>query len=202
MLQLSYFHMIDSEPMYSEILRATGTYTDEEERLFEEAVMARQINRNEVILHKGEVAKSLYYLLSGAVYQYEQVSQMDRNIIDLRVQNEWFFDYQSLISQHPSETYIQAFSDCHMLELRLDTVHYLTGRSIAFLQLNKVLQGASERLRFFDQAMTPGEKYAFILDNRPRLIQAFPLKMIASYLKLTPETLSRVRKSIMRTAIS
>jgi CRP-like cAMP-binding protein len=194
--------MIDPEPMYSEILRATGTYTDEEERLFEEAVRARHINRNEVILHKGQVAKSLYYLLSGSVYQYERVSELDRNIIDLRVQNEWFFNYHSLISQRPSETFIQAFTDCHMLEISLDTVHYLTGRSIAFLQLNRVLEGASERLRFFDQSMTPAEKYAFILDNRPRLIQAFPLKMIASYLKLTPETLSRVRKSISRTAIS
>ncbi|WP_026632198.1 Crp/Fnr family transcriptional regulator [Dyadobacter alkalitolerans] len=188
--------------MYSEILRATGTYTDEEERLFEEAVMARHINQNEVILQTGQVSKSIYYLLRGSVYQYEQVSELDRNIIDLRVQDEWFFDYQSLISQRPSETYIQAFTDCDVLELSLDTVHYLTGRSIAFLQLNKVLEGASERLRFFDQSMTPAEKYAFILDNRPRLIQAFPLKMVSSYLKLMPETLSRVRKSISRTTIS
>ena len=155
--------MIDLEPMYSEILRATGTYTDAEVKLFEEAVTARRLNRNEVILHKGQVSKSIYYLLSGSVYQYEQVFELDRKIIDLRVQNEWFFDYQSLISQRPSETYIQAFTYCHILELSLDTVHYLTGRSIAFLQLNKVLEGASERLRFFDQSMTPAEKYAFIL---------------------------------------
>jgi CRP-like cAMP-binding protein len=202
MLQLSYFHMIDSEPMYSEILRTTGTYSDEEVKLFEEAVSERHISRNEVILHKGQVAKSIYYLLSGSVYQYEQASELDRNIIDLRVENEWFFDYQSLIAQRPSELYIQAFTDSHILELSLDIVHYLTGRSIAFLQLNKVLEGASERLRFFDQSMTPAEKYAFILNNRPRLIQAFPLKMIASYLKLTPETLSRVRKSISRATIS
>ncbi|WP_439581648.1 Crp/Fnr family transcriptional regulator [Dyadobacter bucti] len=188
--------------MYSEILRATGTYTDAEVALFEEAVATRHVNRNEVILHKGQVSQSIYYLLSGSVYQYEQVFELDQKIIDLRVQNEWFFDYQSLISQRPSETYIQAFTNCDVLELSLDTVHYLTGRSIAFLQLNKVLEGASERLRFFDQSMTPAEKYAFILKNRPRLIQAFPLKMISSYLKLTPETLSRVRKSIMKTTIS
>jgi CRP-like cAMP-binding protein len=198
----SYFHIAKSEPMYSEILRTTGTYTDDEARLFEEAVTARHIARDEFLLHKGQVAKSLYYLLSGSVYQYEQVSELDRNIIDLRIQNEWFFDYQSLISQRPSEIYIQAFSDCHILELSLDTVHYLTGRSIAFLQLNRVLEGALERLKFFDQSMTPAEKYTFILNYRPGLIQAFPLKMISSYLKLTPETLSRVRKSISRTDIS
>jgi CRP-like cAMP-binding protein len=188
--------------MYSEILRETGTYTDEEVMLFEEAVRSQHVARSAFLLHKGHVAKSMYYLLSGSIYQYEQVSGFDRNIIDLHIQNEWFFNYQSLISQRPSEFYIQAFTDSHILELSLETVHYLTGRSIAFLQLNRVLEGAMERMKFFDQSMTPAEKYTFILNNRPRLIQAYPLKMISSYLKLTPETLSRVRKSISRTDIS
>ena len=188
--------------MYSEILITTGTYTDEESRLFEEAVTSRHVARNEFILQKGQVAKSLYFLLSGSIYQYEQVSELDRNIIDLHIENEWFLNYQSLISQRPSETYIQTFTDSLILELSLDTVHYLTGRSIAFLQLNRVLEGALVRMKFFDQSMTPFEKYTFILNNRPRLIQAFPLKMISSYLKLTPETLSRVRKSISKADLS
>jgi CRP-like cAMP-binding protein len=189
--------------MFSGLLRATGTYTDEEFRLFEEAVRTRHVARNEFILHKGQVAKSMYYLLSGSVYQYEQVSEeLDRNMIDLHIQNEWFLNYQSLISQRPSEIYIQTFTDSHILELSLETVHYLTAKSVAFLQLNRILEGALVRMKFFDQSMTPFEKYTFILDNRPKLIQVFPLKMISSYLKLTPETLSRVRKSISRGDIS
>lgn len=188
--------------MYSEILGATGTYTDEESRLFEEALTSRHVARNEFILHKGQVAQSMYYLLSGSVYQYERVSELDRNIIDLHIENEWFLNYHSLISKRPSETYIQTFTDCYILELSLENVHYLTGRSIAFLQLNRVLEGALERMKFFDQSMTPTEKYTFILNNRARLIQAFPLKMISSYLKLTPETLSRVRKFISRVDLS
>jgi CRP-like cAMP-binding protein len=188
--------------MYSEILRATGTYTDDEVKLFEEAVTARVVPQNEFILRSGEVAQSMYYLLSGAIYQYELSPEQDRNIIDLRIQNEWFFDYQGLISQRPSEIYIQTYADSHILELSLDTVHYLTGRSIAFLQLNSVLGSVLEKMKFFDQAMTPTEKYTFMLNNRPRLIQTFPLKMISSYLKMTPETLSRVRKSISRRKIS
>jgi len=44
--------------------------------------------------------------------------------------------------------------------------------------------------------MTPTEKYRYILSNKPQLIQKFPLKYIASYLNITPETLSRVRATI------
>jgi hypothetical protein len=46
--------------------------------------------------------------------------------------------------------------------------------------------------------MTPLEKYQFVLQTRPQLVQVFPLKMIASYLKVTPETLSRVREKLAR----
>ena len=91
--------------MYSEILITTGTYTDEESRLFEEAVTSRHIVRNEFILQKGQVAKSLYFLLSGSIYQYEQVSELDRNIIDLHVENV-FWKY--LYSDTPG-----SLSVCH-----------------------------------------------------------------------------------------
>jgi len=46
--------------------------------------------------------------------------------------------------------------------------------------------------------MTPLQKYQYILDHRPDLIQQFPLKIIASYLKITPETLSRVRDKLSK----
>ena len=201
-VESSYFHITNIRHMYSEILLTTGTYSNEEITLFEEVIKSRHVARNEFLLQKGQVTKSMYYLLSGSIYQYEQVSELDQNIIDLHIRGEWLLNYQSLISQRPSETYIQTFTDCHILELSLDMVHYLTGKSIAFLQLNRVLEGALGRMKFFDQSMTPVQKYNFILTNRPQLIQAFPLKMISSYLKLTPETLSRVRKSISKKVIS
>jgi hypothetical protein len=60
------------------------------------------------------------------------------------------------------------------------------------------MDSAVSRVIFFDNASTPTEKYLYILNNRLQLIQAFPLKMIASYLKITPETLSRVREKVTR----
>ncbi|SEI53893.1 cAMP-binding domain of CRP or a regulatory subunit of cAMP-dependent protein kinases [Dyadobacter sp. SG02] len=188
--------------MFSEILRATGHYTDDEVRLFERAVRERRIPRKCVLLSKGEISKSICYLLKGAVWQYDAISETEINVTDLHVEKEWVLNYQSLLAQKPSAVNIEAFTDCHMLELSLEAVHYLVSRSIAFMQLNRVLERAVDKMQFFDQAMSPAEKYKFILDHRPRLIQAFPLKIIASYLKITPETLSRVRKSMAREGIS
>lgn len=188
--------------MYSDILRATGNYLDDEVLLFGRQVRVRQIGKHEFLLRKGEVARTLYYLLDGAVQQYEIVSESEHNVIDLHVAGEWFLNYESLIGQRPSRVFIEAFADSRIVEISLEAVHYLTGKSTAFLQLNRVLEGAFKRMQFFDQSMTPTEKYLFVLSNNPRLIRTFPLKMIASYLKVTPETLSRVRNAIAKGAVS
>lgn len=176
--------------MYAEILSATGHYSDDELRLFTEQVRMRQISKNALILEKGQTARSLYYLLEGSVQQYEPDSGSGHNVIDLHMADEWFFDYESLIAQRPSKVCIETYTDSNILEISLETVHYLTGKSVSFLQLNKILEGSLARMTFFDQSMTPLEKYRFLLDHRPGLIQAFPLKMIASYLKVTLKRLA------------
>jgi CRP-like cAMP-binding protein len=184
--------------MFSAILRATGTYNDRDVELFEKLANVRQLAKGEMLLMEGEVTKSMFFMLEGAVFQYRLNAEKERDIIDLHLPGDWFFNYPSLIGQKPSESCIAAFADSVVLELTLETIHYLTGKSLAFLQLNKVLEGATSRMAFFDRSLTPLEKYQFILQSRPQLIQAFPLKMIASYLCITPETLSRVRERITK----
>lgn len=71
--------------------------------------------------------------------------------------------------------------------------HRLIGQSQSFLQMGKILEESTSRIDFFDNNNTQDEKYQYVLENKPELIQSFPQKLIASYLKITPETLSRVR---------
>lgn len=194
--------MSGTQAMYSEILRTTGNYRDDEVMLFESEARIRQVGRQALLLEKGQVARSLYYLLEGSVQQYEIASESESRVLDLHLAGEWFLNYESLIGQTPSRVFIEAFTDSRFVEISLETVHYLTGKSIAFLQLNKVLQGALTRMEFYDQSMTPMQKYCTVLEHRPGLIQAFPLKMISSYLKITPETLSRVRNAVANGGLS
>jgi len=185
----------------SDILRTTGHYTDDDIRLFEASVTRRKLAKNEIMLPEGQVCKFIYFLIEGSAFQYRRLPD-GRQAVDLHVAGEWFTNYQSLISQVPSELTVSAFSESLVLELDLNVVHYLTGRSLAFLQLNKALEGVAGRLQFLEKAMSPNDKYNWVIDQRPELIRTFPLKMLASYLQITPETLSRVRKSMTKPRIS
>lgn len=182
--------------MFTTILHTAGIYSAEEAALFNTVARERFIGKGGVVLAKGEVAKSVYFLISGAVYQGSD-SYLQHNISGFHLENEWFLNRESFVSQRPSTEQITAFSDSVVLEISLESIHYLIARSTAFLQLNTILADL-ERSHLFHGTLTPLEKYRFVLANKPDLIQKFPLKMIASYLKVTPETLSRVRKAVVQ----
>jgi CRP-like cAMP-binding protein len=184
--------------MIAKILKSTGSYNDNHFSLFEKEVQCRDIKKGEILLKQGAICQSVFYTIEGSVFQYNFKEEIDLNVIDLHIANEWFLNQQSFVAQKPSETFIEAYSDSTILELSVHALHRLIGQSPAFFQLGKVLEQPHSRLYFFDKTLSPLEKYQYILTHKPQLIQAFPLKLIASYLKITPETLSRVREKLSK----
>jgi CRP-like cAMP-binding protein len=184
--------------MHSDVLNTIGSFLDWERLLFEKEVKLRYINKNEILLQKGEVGASVFFNLKGLLYQHFQSEEKGHTILDLHLENEWVLNHRSFVTQQPADSSISSFTGGIILELSIQSIHYLVGCSLSFLQLNKIMDNAVSRIVLFDNALTPKEKYAYVLNNRPQLIQEFPLKMIASYLKITPETLSRVREKIIR----
>lgn len=178
--------------MLQAILNKVGRFSDADLALLEEQFVRRQFKKNEVLLAEGAICQSVFLVQTGAVYQ-SAIDDIDENIIDLYTTNDWVMNYQSFVGQKPSVTQIKAYTDCETLELNIFKVHELIETSPVFFQLGKIMEQGMQRIHFFDNALTPQQKYNYLLDTKPQLLQQFPLKMIASYLKITPETLSRVR---------
>lgn len=153
----------------------------------------QQVPKNKYLLKCGEVCNSFNFILEGAAYQYDKETQ---GIIELYTEFDCVVSTSSLFFQKASEEDIKAFTDCRILTLTLQSLHELIGKSPIYFQLGKVLQPSWFRVGFFDWAMSPQEKYEHVLENKPQLIQTFPLKMLSSYLKIAPETLSRVRAAV------
>lgn len=175
-----------------ELLKSIGQFTPTEVELFDKHTTRTVISKNEVLLHEGEVCKSFYFILSGSFSQFQQ-GELDDSIIDLHLPGEWMFNQQSLTEQAPSSTIIKAFSTAEIIELSLTNFHLLCSKSESFLQFGKILNQTVNRTFLFDQSLKPIDKYSYIQKSKPELIKVFPIKMIASYLKIAPETLSRIR---------
>lgn len=178
------------------LLKKAGEFSEKESILLKSELRFKKLKKGDHLLENGAICSSLSFIISGSFYQYSMDVELNQNIIDLNVSNDWVINHKSFTSRKPSEYSIQAFEDSAVYELSIDAIHRLIAQSQSFLQMGKILEEATSRVHFFDNQNTPDEKYRFILENKPKLLQKFPQKMIASYLKITPETLSRVRKRI------
>jgi CRP-like cAMP-binding protein len=174
------------------ILASIGQFSSFDLALFENYTTQKSFIKNDVILKEGEVCQSLHFIQSGSFYQ-SQVKDIDEVIIDLHLEGEWMFNHQSLIEQRPSKTTIKAFGHSKVVELSLTSFHALASKSTSFLQFHKILNQAQSRTYIFDNSLSPAERYDYIQRTKPQLVKIFPIKMIASFLKIAPETLSRVR---------
>lgn len=178
--------------MLSDILKPIGKFSIEELELIEMHLIKSKYRKNDILLKEGTICTKAWFIISGSIYQFKY-DDIEENVLDLHCENDWLVDHTSFVTQKPSVTIIKAYTDCEVLEINIDSVHQLITQSHSFLQLGKILNTAVSRLNYFDNSLTPREKYDFIMKSRPQLLQKFPLKIIASYLKITRETLSRVR---------
>ncbi|GAB3007952.1 Crp/Fnr family transcriptional regulator [Niabella terrae] len=169
-----------------------GRFPAEAQLRFEEQLKRRHFEKNELITRVGQVARSVFFVQSGACYQL-LIRDLEEQVVDLHLPGEWMADHQSLMDQSPAVLSLKAFEKSSLLELRLESIHYLIGQSPAFLQLSRIFMPVSLRTEMFDQDLSPIEKYRLVTRAKPLVAAVFPVKMIASYLKIAPETLSRVR---------
>jgi CRP-like cAMP-binding protein len=177
------------------MLRSLGVFSDFEVQLFNQNTETKTVEKNEVLLSEGEILKSIFFIKAGALFQLQKIDDEEK-IIDLNIQNDWVFNFDSLMNQISSNTVIRAFARSEVVELKLESLHKLISISQNFLQLNKIFNSLSAKIHIYDSNLNPTEKYNYLLDNRPQIIKIFPLNMIASYLKIRQETLSRVRANV------
>jgi CRP-like cAMP-binding protein len=178
--------------MVQPILNSIGNFSEHDAILFEKYTTKKSLNKDEFLLKEGQVCQSVFYVLAGSFYQF-QTREIDENIVDLHLPNEWMFNQLSFTNQSASTTSIKAFIKSEVIELRLSRLHDLISQSKAFLQFGRIFNQGASRVYFFDSSLTPTQKYDYIKAAKPLIPQTFPVKMIASYLKIAPETLSRVR---------
>ncbi len=177
-------------------LDESGKYTSKELQLLQHELIHVELKKGETILPKDVVCSEVHFINKGSAYQYEIDDNLDQNIIDLFTEKDWCFNVKSFSSRRPSENYITAFEDTFTSKLTIESIHKLIAIAPSFLQMGEILNTANNRVHFFDKNYTPNQKYAHLLKEKSDLILKFPQKIIASYLKITPETLSRVRNRI------
>ncbi len=157
-----------------------------------------KLKRNEYLKVKGSIDTNLYLVVSGSLRIFV-VDDIEEHTIRFGYQNNFVAALDSFISEKPSGLYIQALKKTVLKVISKKDFMKLIDASTENRKLWEVILGnlilqQMERERDI-LTSSPWERYQKVLSRSPQLFQEVPNKYIASYLRMTPETLSRIKKS-------
>lgn len=156
------------------------------------------IQKGEFLIKEGDIENNLYYIESGAVRVF-YLSEFEEHIVRFGYEGSIINSLSSFIKEAPSEFYIEAIrktslkliSRSELISLRNESEENL--RQYIILLESLVTQQIDREIDLL--ITSPSQRLKRVLERSPNLFQHVPLKYIATYLRMKPETLSRIRNS-------
>ena len=162
----------------------------------------KTIKKHDYILRESEVCKNIFFLINGFVRMYYM--DFDGNEINYRFTSEgnFFVDFQSFLTQKPSRYYWQAMQDSEVFKLPYEDVQHLyhtsfTWNNFGRLMAEHVYLQLNERVDML-LFMKPKERYLYLINNYPDLLNQVSQLHLSSYIGIKPESLSRLRKRLSK----
>ena len=179
-------------------LTAKGSFTAAELAQIAAASSARKLKRRHTLLRKGDVCRHMVFVVSGALRLYRTDEDGTEHILRFATENWWLNDHESFNSGLPAKGTIDALEDSQLLLWSKADWEQLTTDipALDVVQsrlLSRSLEAHVNRL-YTALSHSAEARYQEFVQTFPDLYQRVPLRMIASYLGVSRETLSRIRR--------
>lgn len=184
---------------FKDYLRKKITITDEQFALIAENIQVKTFGKNKIVLSPGEISTKAYFVTDGLMRSYSIDSKGKANIIQFAPENWWLSERNSFFNE-PSDFYIDTIEPTTAILIPRNYLnevasHVPTLNDLNINMLNNSIRFMQKRINMLLSA-TAEERYLDFMKLYPNLSLRVPQWMIASYLGITPESLSRVRKDL------
>ena len=174
--------------------------SEEEKKLVEVRATLRKIKRRQMILQEGFVCKHYSFVVEGCFRMYGVDSKGTEHNIQFAAENDWIADIGSFHSGKPSQLFIEAIEPSAILQIEKEDLYFLytnipkLDRIFKVIIENKYVELQNRVLQ--NISSTAQQRYLNFLEQYPTLSLRLPNAQIASYLGITPEFLSKIRKDL------
>lgn len=177
---------------------ATVSDIDDEAWEAAEAVFkTKQLKKKEYFLRQGEVCRYIGFIHSGYTRLFFNLNDTDITK-DFNMENSFCGSYASFISGAPSHFNVVAMEPLQLQVITKENLLMLTDKYMSWQKFLRVAMQnmfiSKENREILFLTSSPEERYANLLQNHHDWVRRVPLKYLASYLGITPETLSRIRR--------
>jgi len=184
--------------IFAAYLKEKACLTDTELELIENASVIKKLRKRQYLIQEGDISNYRAFITKGCLRMYLVGADGIEHIVRFAIENWWITDDESYNTGHPTRYNVDALEETEVVIIKKDDLNALF-KSIPKLEDLKNKLGAkryevSQRRILSNISETAEEKYDNFIKSYPQFYKRVPLHMIASYLGLSRETLSRVRK--------
>ena len=186
--------------LLSQSITEKVSITEEEFNFAKTIFIPKKLRKKQYLLQEGDVCRYTAFVEKGMLRTFTVDEKGNEPILQFSMEGWWVADMYSFFTQEPSPYNIEALEDCELLlitqpswEILLEKIPALE-RYFRILVQNNLI--ATQRRLMGAISETAEEKYTKLINNFPGCIQRVPQHMIASYLGITRETLSRIRSQM------
>jgi CRP-like cAMP-binding protein len=188
--------------VFEKYLREWVTITDQEMEMIRAASVKRKLRKWQSILHEGEVWKIACFITTGCFRLYRFSPDGTDHTLRFGVENWWISDQESYNQDKPSEYNIEALAASTVIIWSREKWEELIKTIPALKLFNEKLLArgyeTSQRRIYSLISSSAEEKYLEFQKTYPKVFNSVPLHMVASYLGISRETLSRIRKDFTK----
>lgn len=160
----------------------------------------KTVSKGTILLHQGDLCKAVFTVKKGCLKSYTTDNSGKEHILQFAPEGWDISDLDSFLNDKPSIVCIVAIEDSEFIISNKDfLLNYESFDKPALIELNnKLLHNiiATNRRLIALLAASAEERYIGFTQIYPNLVQRLPLKLIASYIGITPEYLSEIRRKI------
>jgi CRP-like cAMP-binding protein len=176
------------------------TITEEEFEFTKTLFIPKKLRKRQYLLQDGDICKYTAFVEKGMLRTFTIDEKGNQPILQFSMEGWWVADLYSFLTNEPSLYNIDALEDCELLLITKPSWDLLLEKVPAFERFFRILIQnsliATQRRLMGSMSESAEEKYTNLINNFPGCIERVPQHMIASYLGITRETLSRVRSQL------
>lgn len=176
--------------------------TSDEEALLLSKIVRRKYLKDQYIVQQGDICKTECFILSGCTKTFYVDDEGQEHIVMFAIEDWWTSDMGSFITQTPADYNIQCIENTELFQISYDIIEELY---IEIPKLERFFRKIIERALVASQkrivsnfSLTAKERYLLFKETYPKIEQRVPQYMIASYLGITKEFLSKIKSQLIQ----
>lgn len=186
---------------FENYLRAQRLFSDGEIATIRSLAIPKRLKKKQYLLRQGSVSRFHNFLCSGCLRSFRIDDQGNEHIVSLSPANHWVTDRVSLVTGTPSNEFIDALEDSAIIQFSGDSFKKLLKDIPNFDALNTRIVtddcGTSRDRIYMMLSYQAEERYRQFIRRFPQLHKRLPIYMIASYVGVSRETLTRIRSNMI-----